>query len=91
MYVRVMIFQRGILRKIHCSCIEGGIYNLKKVYSLYYFHLDSTWHESWIIMKWNSNIDALCDVNLSTKEQHKYFSMAAQYLDELLSITPKIP
>jgi hypothetical protein len=35
MHVRVMIFQRGILRKIHCCCIEGGIYNLKKVYSLY--------------------------------------------------------
>jgi hypothetical protein len=51
MYVRVMIFQRGILRKIHCCCIEGGNYNLKKVYSLCNFHLDSTWHESWIIIK----------------------------------------
>jgi hypothetical protein len=51
MYMRVMIFQRGILRKIHCCCIEGGNYNLKKVYSLCNFHLDSTWHESWIIIK----------------------------------------
>jgi hypothetical protein len=51
MYVRVMIFQRGILRKIHCCCIEGGIYNLKKISSLCYFHLDFTWHESWIIIK----------------------------------------
>jgi hypothetical protein len=50
MYVRVMIFLRGILRKIHCCCIEGGSYNLKKVYSVCYFHLDSTWHESWIII-----------------------------------------
>jgi hypothetical protein len=42
MYVRVMIFQREVVRKIHCCCIEGGIYNLKKVYSIYYFHPDST-------------------------------------------------
>jgi hypothetical protein len=51
MYVRVMIFLRGILRKIHCCCIEGGNFNLNKVYFLYNFHLDSTWHESWIIIK----------------------------------------
>jgi hypothetical protein len=50
MYMRVMIFQRGIVKKIHCYYIEGGIYNLKKVHSLYYFHLDYTWHESWIII-----------------------------------------
>jgi hypothetical protein len=46
MYVRIMIFQRGFLRK---SIV--GFYNLKKVYSMCYFHLDSTWHESWIIIK----------------------------------------
>jgi hypothetical protein len=51
MYVRVMIFQKRILKKINCYCIEGGIYNLKKVYSMCYFHLDSTLHESWIIIK----------------------------------------
>jgi hypothetical protein len=49
MYVRVMIFQKGILRKIHCCCIEGGIYNLKKVYSVHYFHPNSTWNKMWII------------------------------------------
>jgi hypothetical protein len=50
MHVSVMIFQRGILRKIHYCCIEGGIYNLKKVYLMCYFHLNS-WHESWKIIK----------------------------------------
>ena len=27
MYVRVIIFQRGIISKIQCCCIDGGIYN----------------------------------------------------------------
>jgi hypothetical protein len=47
MYVKVIILQRGIVRKIQCCCIEGGNYNLKKVYSLGYFHLNSTW---WIML-----------------------------------------
>jgi hypothetical protein len=51
MYVRVMIFQREVIRKIHCCCIEGGICNLKKVYSLYYFHPNSIWYETWVIMR----------------------------------------
>jgi hypothetical protein len=34
-YVRVTIFQKKVVRKFHCCCIRGGIYNLKKVYSLY--------------------------------------------------------
>jgi hypothetical protein len=51
MYVRVMNFQRWIVRIIHCCCIEGCIYHLKKVYFLCYLHQNSTWHESWIIKK----------------------------------------
>ena len=35
MYVKDMILQREVVRKIHSCCIEGGIYNLKKVYYLY--------------------------------------------------------
>jgi hypothetical protein len=49
MYVRIKNFQRLIVRIIHCCYIEGFSYYLKKVYSLCYFHHDSTWHESWII------------------------------------------
>jgi hypothetical protein len=45
MHVRVMLFQREVVRKIHSCCIECGIYKLKKVYSLYYFHHDSIWYE----------------------------------------------
>ena len=45
MYVRDMIFQRIIIRKIHCCCIEGGIYILKKVYSLGYFHPNFMWNK----------------------------------------------
>jgi hypothetical protein len=36
MYVSVVIFQKGIIRKIHCYCIDDGINNLKKVYSLHH-------------------------------------------------------
>jgi hypothetical protein len=60
-------FFKEVLRKIHCYCIHGSIYNLKKVYSLYYFHPHSIWHGTWIL---NSNINALFIVNLSTKRHH---------------------
>jgi hypothetical protein len=33
-YVRIIILQRRIVKKIHCYCLEGGIYNLKK--SIFY-------------------------------------------------------
>jgi hypothetical protein len=65
-----MIFQRRIIRKIHCCCMEGGVYDLKKVYSLHYFHPIFTWHKTWIIMRWNFNVDALIVVKLSTKWEH---------------------
>jgi hypothetical protein len=45
MYVRVLIFERGIVRKIHCCYKEDGIYNLKNVCSLHYFHPHFTWHK----------------------------------------------
>jgi hypothetical protein len=54
MHVRVMNFQRRIIKIIHCYCIEGCIYNLKRIYSLWYFHQYSTWLKSWIIKKWIS-------------------------------------
>jgi hypothetical protein len=62
MCMRVTIFQREGVRKIHCCCIGGGIYNLKKVYSMHYFHLDSMLHETR-----KSNINGLIDVNLLTQ------------------------
>jgi hypothetical protein len=70
MYVREVVrkrefFQRKVVKKIHCCSIKGGIHNLKKVYSVYYFHPDSTWHETWAIITWNSNTNALLVVNFS--------------------------
>jgi hypothetical protein len=66
-HVRGMSFQREVPKKIHCCCIEGGIYNLKNVCFLFYFYPSSTWHETWIITRWNSNINARIVVNLLTK------------------------
>jgi hypothetical protein len=35
MYMKVVLFQREVLKIIHYYCIEGVIYNLKRIYSKY--------------------------------------------------------
>jgi hypothetical protein len=59
-----MIFQIEVVGKIHCCCIEGGIYNLNKAYFLNYLYPTSTWHGTWAIMRRNSNTSTPIVVNL---------------------------